>query len=285
VILRPLHALAALLLALPLPAQQLDFSHGVCFGDSLTHNDILGLVYGNPQNMYGADPFEALFAKAAPVQSTLNRYAVAGARSSHIDLQIDTYEWAELLGLAPTATLFQLEIGANDFFRNELLLAAYPPGANAQADRVVDLLLNRIEGALKRLRKRKGVEIILWTIPDLTLTPRYWALSAQQKRNLRLHLLRANQRILAYAGRPRIAVLDFMTLHQIVAADPPVIFGTQLTPAPQWGEYDFLHSDEVHPTAVSNGLIANALIQLLNGKYGVNIPYFSEQELADLAHL
>lgn len=277
--------LAALALApSSLTAQQLDFQHSICFGDSLTNNDFLGLVYGNPQSLYQEDPFEAVFNKARQAGDTLNSYALAGAQSRQLATQIDTYELLEFLGLAPTATLFHIEMGGNDFFDNELLLGAFPPGANAQADAVVDRLLQRLESALKRLRGRKGVEVILWTVPDTTLTPRgLLALTAQQRTNIQAHLKRCNDRIRAFRGRPRVAVLDFVPLQRFVINNPPVIQGNALIPPPAVGDYDHIHADDVHPTAVGNALIANAMIQLLNQKFGESIPLYSEQELADLA--
>jgi len=284
---RSLSALTLAALALApssLAAQQLDFQHSICFGDSLTNNDFLGLVYGKPQSLYQEDPFEAVFKKARQSGNTLNSYALAGAQSRQLATQIDTYEFFEFLGLAPTATLFHIEMGGNDFFANELLLGAYAPGVNAQADAVVNRLLQRIESALKRLRGRKGVEVILWTVPDITLTPgRMLTLNAQQRANIQAHLKRCNDRIRAFRGRPRVAVLDFVPLQRFVVSNPPVIQGNPLIPPPAFGDYDHIHADDVHPTAVGNALIANAMIQLLNQKFGESIPFYSEQELADLA--
>jgi len=276
---------ALLLLAAPAGAQQLDFKHCICFGDSLTNNDFLGLVYGNPQSLYEEDPFEAVFNKARQAGDTLNSYALAGARSSQIDLQFDTYEFFELLGVAPSATLFSLEIGGNDFFANELLLGAHAPGTNALADQVVDTLVARIEGNLKRMRARAGVEVVLWTVPDITLTPESAGLSAAQKANIRAHLKRCNDRLLRFRSRSRVAVLDFARLQAAVLASPPVINGTALAPPPAFGDYADIHADTVHPTAVSNALIANAIIDLLNKKYSVNIPFYTEAELTVLARL
>lgn len=283
-----LAASSALVLALaPAPqaaAQELDFEHCICFGDSLTNNDFLGLVYFRAQSLYGKDPFEAVFAKARSGGDTLNSYAVAGATSAQLALQIDTYEFLELIFLAPSATLFNIEIGGNDFLDNKSLLGAHPPGTNANADAVVDRFLNRLEGQLKRLANRKGVELVLWTVPDITITPDGLAtLNPTQATNIRGHLKRANDRIRSFRNRPRVAVLDFVPLQRFVVANPPEIQGNTLVPPPSEGDYDDLHADDVHPTAVANALIANAMIQLLNDKFQVSIPFYTEQELADLA--
>ncbi len=163
---------AAVVLSTPLSAQQLNLKHSICFGDSLTHNDILGLVNFLPQDMYGMDPFEAMWEKGKPNNATLNRYAIAGSRSQHLWAQITTYELAELFGLAPSGTCFNVEIGGNDFFSNDFILGANPPGTNAKADAVVDDLLDRIHNTVTYLGLRRlNAEIILWTVPDITLTP------------------------------------------------------------------------------------------------------------------
>ncbi len=275
-----------MVLSTPLAAQQLNLKHGVCFGDSLTHNDILGLVNFLPQDMYGMDPFEAMWEKGKPANATLNRYAIAGSRSNHLWAQITAYELAELFGLAPSATCFQVEIGGNDFFSNDWVLGNNPPGTNAKADAVVDDLLDRIHNTVTYLGlRRPSTEIILWTVPDITLTPSRWHFNAQQKANLRAHLERANRKIRSYNRHSRIAVLDFYRLHHLVVSNPPVLNGTTILGPPLHGQYAYLHADDVHPTAVGNGYIANALIDVLNQKFGANIPMYSDQELAAFAHL
>lgn len=277
---------AAAVLSTPSTAQQLDLKHSVCFGDSLTHNDILGLVNFLPQDMYGLDPFEAMWEKGKPANATLNRYAIAGSRSQHLWAQITAYELAELFGFAPSGTCFQVEIGGNDFFSNDWVLGNNPPGTNAKADAVVNDLLDRIHNTVTYLGlRRPGTEIILWTIPDITLTPSRWHFSAQQKANIRAHMERANRKIRSYHRHPRIAVLDFYQLHHLVVSSPPTLNGTTLVGPPAHGNYHFLHADDVHPTAVGNAYIANALADVLNKKFNANIPFYSDQELAYLAHL
>lgn len=277
---------AALLLSTPLTAQQLNLKHSICFGDSLTHNDILGLVNFLPQDMYGMDPFEAMWEKGKPANATLNRYAIAGSRSQHLWAQITAYELAELFGLAPSGTCFQVEIGGNDFFSNDFVLGANPPGTNAKADAVVDDLLDRIHNTVTYLGlRRPSTEIILWTVPDITLTPSRWHFTPQQKANIRAHLQRANRKIMSYNNHPRVAVLDFYKLHHYVVQNLPTLNGTTLVGPPAHGKYHYLHADDVHPTAVGNGYIANALADALNKKFGSNIPMYSDAELAALAHL
>ena len=59
------------------------------------------------------------------------------------------------------------------------------PGTNRQADRVINTLLRnwRTYTADLASTSRPDVKAVLWTIPDITLTPRYWEqLSGQQRR-------------------------------------------------------------------------------------------------------
>jgi len=280
----PLVAAAALLA--PLSAQQLNLKHSICFGDSLTHNDILGLVSFLPQDMYGMDPFEAMWIKGKGANATLNRYAIAGSRSQHLWAQITTYELAELLGFAPSGTCFNVEIGGNDFFSNDYICGANPPGTNAKADAVVDDLLARIHNTVTYLGlRRPSTEIILWTVPDITMVPSRWHFTATQRANLRAHIERANRRIRSYHNHPRVAVLDFYELHHLVVQNPPTLNGTTIQGPPLHGQYAFMHADDVHPTAVMNAYIANALAGVLNKKFGSNIGTYSDAELAFLAHL
>jgi len=107
----------------------------------------------------------------------------------------------------------------------------------------------------------------------------------QQKANIRAHMQRANRRIMQYNNHARVAVLDFYSLHHMVVAQPPVLNGTTIQGPPVHGQYAFLHADDVHPTAVGNGYIANALASVVNREFNANVPMYSDAELAALAHL
>ncbi len=263
-----------------------NFSEFVTFGDSLTHNDFLGFVYGNPQDMYAADPFEAVFDQAAIGGDDLSNYAVAGSTSDDLADQVDFYDFQRLIGSQDDATLVGLEIGGNDILDNVNLLAAHAPGTNANADAVIDRLMSRIRSNLLDLHKdgANGVRYILWTLPDITYTPRYFGVfNATQEANIRSHTQRANRLIRAAGRYSFVLVFDLYKAIQVLAVNPPTIKGHQLHISPAYGEYDAVFADEIHPTAVSNALLANAMILRINTKWNDTIPFYTENELAALA--
>lgn len=267
---------------------QVNFSETVTFGDSLTHNDILGLVYGNPQDMYGADPHEAVWDKAAISGDTLTNYAVAGSESDDLSSQIGLYDFLRLLGSQDDATLVGLEIGGNDVINNINLLKTYAPGENTNADAVIDDLIRNFRNALLDIYsdQKPGTRYVLWTVPDVTWTPRFInTLSEPQKENVRAHLQRVN-RLVRGAGKFNfVVVADVYLALQVLAQNPPTIRDQQLQAPPVMGEYDAIFADEIHPTAVSNAILANYMISLINKKWNDNIPQYTEDELAALARI
>lgn len=278
-----------LLLALALPvAAQPNFSQMVTFGDSLTHNDLLGLISGQPQDLYGDDPHEAAFYKAAAVGDDLDSYAVGGSESQHIEVQIELYDFLRLIGSQDRATFIGFEIGGNDILNNIGDLAAGPPGSNPAGDAVINAYLQNVRNDLLHLsRTHPGARAIVWTIPDVTQTPDQWNIwSETQEGYIRAHIERANDRLRVLNTLANVLVFDlYAELNEIIAS-PPVIIDTQLVGPPAFGgEYHYLFADEIHPTAVSNALIANGIIEAMNDKWGTAYPLYSEFELADLARI
>ena len=281
-------AIAIGLVSLQPAKAAVDFSEMVTFGDSLTHNDLLGIVYGNPQDMYGDDPFEAVWEKGAVSGNTLTNYAVAGSTSDDLSTQIGFYDFLRLIGSQDDATLVGMEIGGNDVLNNIGLLKAYAPGENAQADAVIDDLIANFRSALLEIYndQQPGTRYILWTIPDVTWTPEQInSLTEPQKENVRAHVQRVNKLIRAAGRYNFIVVADLYLAIQVLAQNPPVIKGESLLPPPAQGEYNAIFADDIHPTAVSNAILANYMITLINRKWNDNIPLYSEDELAALARI
>lgn len=282
-------ALAALVFAAGArtAAAQADFSAFVTFGDSLTHNEILASINDKPVALYGADPMEAVFDKGAVGGDDLGRYAIAGSESGDLSGQIGFYEFFVGISSQDPATLVSIEAGANDMLNNFALLSTNPPGQNAQADAVMDSILDNLKDAFLRMRSNvPGVRFIVWTIPDLTLTPRYFGQVTQnQIDNIRAHLERVNRKIRRGANRPKVVVLDTDALIAQFVAAPPVLRGQPLDPPPAFCEFDDLFADDIHPTAVSNAILANETSLGINAKWGGTIPLYTEDELADLAQI
>lgn len=259
----------------------------VTFGDSLTHNDLLGFINGNPQDMYGADPMQATFNKAARSGDSLQNYAIAGSTSQLVSAQIDVYDLQRIIGSQPRADIIGYEIGGNDILNNIDLLAQFGVAENAAADGVINRILSNQMNQLSDLAStHPNGRAVLWNIPDVTFTPELFGLlSAQEIANVQAHTQRANEFINGLAGLPNVIVIDLYAAISEVVANPPVIFGTPLVPPPAFGNYDHIFADSIHPTAVSNAIVANGIIATINKKWGMAIPLYSEQELAALARI
>jgi len=266
---------------------QADLTEMVTFGDSLTHNDLLGWAYGQPQDMYGEDPMEAVFSKGSEGDERLNSYAIGGSESGDVALQIDVYWFLRLIKAQREATLFGFQIGGNDVLNNIELLAASMPGENPLADSVIDDIIENMRDDLTDLRRsHPDAQFVIWTVPDVTVTPdRWFDLTDIEAENVRAHVERANHAIRRAARLPFVVVVDLFTVGQQFVSNPPVIFGQQLVPPPSYGGYDHIFADEIHPTAVSNAFLANVIINQINVKWNDDIPQYTEEELADLAHI
>ncbi len=266
---------------------QADFDEMVTFGDSLTHNDILWLAYGTWADLYQEDPFEAAFDKGASGGDILTTYAVAGSESSDVSYQIGVYEFMNFLGIQGDATLIGYEIGGNNILNNIGTLKAYAPGENGAADGIIDDLLGDMRSDLIGLRKdHKRAEFILWTIPDVTQTPdHYGTLTTEEENNVRAHIDRVNQLIRNAEHHSFIAVVDVYEALNDAIEELPVLHGQTLIGPPAKGDYDHLFADEIHPTAVMNAMLANEIIAKITDQFGNSIPFYSEDELAEKAHI
>ena len=268
-------------------AAQAELSQVVTFGDSLTHNDLLGFANGVPQDLFGADPMEAVFDQGARAGDRLDNYAIAGSEAAHVQVQIDLYQQFVRFGLQAPATLFHYEVGGNDLLNNVDLLAAHAPGADPAADAVIDGILANMTRDLQELAAgAPAAQFVVWTVPDVTMSPEHWGrFSPAQEANLRAHAERANRRIRRAERDPRVFVFDFYAEGRAMVLDPQVLFGRTINPPPQYGDYDDMFGDSIHPTAVSNASLANAMIAGINAKWNDTIAPYSDEELADLAHI
>lgn len=271
---------------------QVDTTRSYCFGDSLTDNEYAYAFFPDlplDPAIYGADPFEAVFKKAASQTDQLENFAIVGSTSADVLTVVEAYAEARAAGALQPATIVSLQAGGNDFLSlaNLAVLGSAPPGESAAADQIVDEIRNNLMSALTQLRTLDKPQIVLWTVPDVTLTPYVLSLEldATATANIRMHLERVNQFLRAQGNRPDIAILDTAWLLTEVTFAPPIILGVELVPTPYFGFPAAIFADPIHPTAVGNGLLANEMIAQLNATFEDSIPFYSEAELAELAEI
>lgn len=287
------HTLAFLVSVTVLPAlvpaafAEVDTSRSVSFGDSLTHNDLLPFLFPpNTPKLYGADPFEAAFYKAADADDDLVNMAIVGSLSADVLDQVRAYVDLRRAGVLERATLISIQAGGNDVLDNIALFASAPPGTNREADCVkAKVLFNLFKGLLKLRIVDGKVDTVIWTIPDVTQIPlvQGMGLPAPALDNIRRHIEEMNWVIRFYGRRSNTAVLDLYRLLRRTVAKPPVLAQMTLIGPPAFGDFDHIFADPIHPTAVSNAILANGIIVAMNAKFDDNIPVYSKLELAMLA--
>lgn len=237
--------------------------------------------------MYGDDPIQALFNQGPCPDTTLDSYAVAGSESGHLGIQIDLYNVMLLVGTQEKADIIGFEIGGNDILNNDSLLKSFPPDADENADKIMDDLIANIGNEISSLMSNHPkAKFILWTVPDVTITPDQSPfLTPEQMENIRAHTKRVNQFIMTYDVDRDVLVFNIYHLMQLAVANPPVLRGQKLIPPPAYAGHDHLFADTIHPTAVSNALLANSMIAYIRKKWSVNIIPYTEDELADLVKI
>jgi len=256
------------------------------FGDSLTDNEYLYLIFDTNSAIYGADPFEAMFNNAARHGDQLTNYAVLGSTSADVLLQVETYAGARAKKAIKRSTLVSIQGGANDFLNEENLvfLATAPPGDSDAADAIVNSIRDNLVRSVQIIKKVDEAQVIVWTVPDITLTPYafFIGLEGPAAENVRLHIERLNHSIRDMGHRKEIAVLDISSILTAAIFSPPVIAGV---PLEYYGGAFAIFADPLHPTAVSNGITANMLIIQANRTFDDKIPLYTEAELAEMAGL
>ncbi|MBL8815497.1 MAG: hypothetical protein JNL58_05675 [Planctomyces sp.] len=266
---------------------QVRTSQAVSFGDSLTDNEDLDLVFGTPASIYGADPFEAMFNKASFPGDQLTNYAVLGSTSEQVFQQVQAYAEARKSRLVPRSTLVSIQGGANDFLapENIAVLASAAPGESRKADAIINRIRQNLVRSVQTIQRVDHAQIVVWTVPDVTLSPYglFYLPGDEGAANIRAHINRLNRFIRGMECRRSIAVLDLSSLLTASIISPPVIYGVPLYGPPAFGFPLAIFADPLHPTAVSNGLTANLLIEEVNENFRDDVPFYSEDELATMA--
>ncbi|MFP5212907.1 MAG: SGNH/GDSL hydrolase family protein [Acidobacteriota bacterium] len=279
-------ALLIVVLFAPAAFAGANFSQVVTFGDSLTNNDLIWITTGKSPDLYGNDPMEAVFVKGGGVGSKLTSYAVAGTESSYLQYEVGAYFANRAAGKQAKATLFCIEMGGNDVLNNIGLLASAPPGASGAADGVIQEIMDSINEGWTQLRQfHSNAQFVFWTIPDVTLIPKHWGeYTGTEQANIRAHLKRVNRYIKSLESFQNVVVLDLYQITQTFVSTPYYVNGHQLVPPPVHGDYDDLFADEIHPTAVTNAILANRIIKRMNVRWSDAIPLYTKRQLARLAH-
>lgn len=260
----------------------LSFAVTVTFGDSLTANgDGLDLPL-KTRALYGLDPMEAVFRKGAGPADRLANYAMGGARTVDLQRQFEAYAAAVGRGSHGLATLISYEIGGNDLGACLPKLILGPPGRFESVDRPVDELIATIKNHVGlALQGHPAARVVAWTVPDITVAPAVCdRFKGRLGSNVRAHVKRVNDALRELRDRPRLLVADLDALWKSIEGDPPRILGRLLEKPPAFGKPGALFADPVHPSAVTNSLIANHIIDGMNRRFGVRIPAYTERELA-----
>jgi len=292
-IFRCLTVLSMVLVSVATGQAQINTTQVYSFGDSLTDNDFVYLFFGTSPEIYGADPMELAFAKAAGPGDQLTNFAILGSRSSDVLDQIKEYQRGRDAGEIPAATLVSLQAGGNDLIdlengsANLVLLASVAPGKSRAADKIVNDAANNLLASIQLLQRRGRPQIVLWTTPDVSLSPYVLSLgfSAKQLQNIRAHNAKLNRSIRQMGRRSNIAILDVAELQQALTFQPPAILGVTILPTPWFGFATAQLADPIHPTAVMNGFVANEMILQLNWEFCDSVPLYDELELAVMAGL
>jgi lysophospholipase L1-like esterase len=170
-----------------------------------------------------------------------------------------------------------LMIGAND--------AAYAAAnylqtgdLNAAIQGLINSVVPNVETTLTAIANTGSVHQILVNIPDQTVAPLVQSLFAQyhatpaQIASVRAGIQSVNSQITTFALAHGIPVIDMFTATDTIIAHPPLkLAGVSFT--------NLFASDGYHPSAVDNGLIANAVIIAANLQYHAGLARISDQQI------
>lgn len=264
---------------------QISFKHTYAFGDSLTHNDLVHVFFeGVKYQDYGADPIEGLFNQCSQPGDKLHCYARLSSYSCAILKQVKKYERNRARGKTPNGTFFSLQAGGNDllYVHNLKRLADSVPGDDKRADAIVDRIVSNIREGVNILKRTPAAKIVVWTVPDITVTPMVkddWQnldLNEQQLSNVRLHIHRLNDEIKKLSDEPRVNILDIHAIFNRLVVQSTLHQSNML-----------LHTtldDVARRTAVNFPVIACGLKTVESRQQQLNIEQTPVELFADLIH-
>lgn len=268
-------------------------SNLVFFGDSLTDNGNLFAAYGIPQPPYWDGRFSngPTYAETLPgllgvAAGNVQNYAFGGARAvrtgpTDLDTQVATY-LANLGGSpAPKGTEAVLYIGNNDFL-NYTPTAANPPPAE------IAMIMAHIQGAIQQLHAVGVDKIVLFTLPDFSITPAGQALATTNPALVAgadALINASNDALKALAAADNAAgihvtIVDATILGNAVSADGHA-FGLQDTSIPIYNDgtgmltgitqvlapNEIAFFDSIHPTHATHDIQAEFAAATLNADH------------------
>ena len=179
-------------------------------------------------------------------------------------------------------------VGAEDILANQIAitLGIYSSldGMEANLDTAVSTL------------RAAGIEVVILALPDLSLTPVVQRKAPQFAwGNFQTASRRWRNRIEDVAALHGALVIDMYALSQLVDSQPALftLYGVPPVPAPDRGDISqcptCVYFDNAHPSAVTQGFVANEVIGLLNATFdpGGSMPIvpLSNLELFNLTQL
>jgi lysophospholipase L1-like esterase len=225
-------------------------------GDSLTDTYVNRPYAGD--NLSWTDQLTRLRSSAI----TLYNEAVAGTTSDTLLTQGQPTAAANLVS-AGAVKYVSLMVGANDM--GAFLQSVLSNGPRDPAPLVSNLVAN-IKTALDTIQSAGKVAVVLGNVPDIGVTPFFRSALAGQPALLQMvtDVTRsANAQIQALARQRGIPVVDLFALDNL-SKGTVTVGGVDVT--------NSLYSvDNFHPSTISQGLIANTVLEAFHRGYGLDI--------------
>lgn len=147
----------------------------------------------------------------------------------------------------------------------------------AYTDRTVGYIMDAVSTV-----QASGVRMVVANIPDFGDVPQLQTLSATSdpaKRQLVTGAVdAANVALRTKIDAAGVPLLDLKSLIDL-SLQPLVVGGVSVTPSPAIGGPPAFFMDSQHPGGIANGLLANMVIEALDGSYGYDIAPLSDQEI------
>lgn len=214
------------------------------------------------------------FQAVRPAQLAVINQARAGTTSAELIAQGQHTAVADLVRAGKVGHAV-MTVGTND-----VLLAL---GSDAAPKAFIPAFATNLHTAVQTISAAGKVGLIVGNIPNLALAPAIQAMAGNDAAALgmiRDMVRTANREIERVAAANGIPVVDLYRMSAL-AVKPPVLAGVQLE-----GRH-FFAPDQLHPSTLAQGLMANAILEALQRAYGIDVSALrlSDQEIMRLAGL